>query len=99
MSTTPIDYMVYFWRVAQLSMMFVCAIRAMGAPYLRFLQGRVAILPTRPFCTPRTNRVAYAFVVPPFANCAKDGAPTFIAHAGKIKAWGTAAADVQPDTL
>ena len=64
MSTTPIDYMVYFWRVAQLSMMFVCAIRAMGAPYLRFLQGRVAILPTRPFCTPRTNRVAYAFVVP-----------------------------------
>ena len=51
-------------------MMFVCAIYAEGAPSLRFLQGRVAMLPTRPlsFCT---NPVLYASMrpwFPPFAN-------------------------------
>lgn len=30
---------------------------------------------------------------PPFANCAKDGAPICIADAGKIKAWATRPAE------
>jgi len=51
-------------------MMFVCAIDAEGAPSLRSLQGRVAMLTARPlsFCT---NLVAHVFVVPALCKLRK----------------------------
>ena len=51
-------------------MMFVCAIYAEGAPSLRFLQGRVVMLPARPLSL-CTNPVAHAFVVPALCKLRK----------------------------
>ena len=59
------------------SMTLVYIILTEGAPSLRSLQGWVAMLPTQ-FVFFRTNAVAHAFVVPPFADCAKDGAPSVL---------------------
>lgn len=44
-------------------MVFVRALCAEGAPSLRSLQGRAAMLPTQPF-VPSAETVAYALVVP-----------------------------------
>jgi hypothetical protein len=44
-----------------------------GGPSLRILQGRGTMLPTRDLFL-----VMRAFWVPPFANCAKDGARTVL---------------------
>jgi len=51
-------------------MMSVCAIYGEGAPSLRFLQGRVTMLPTQLLWP--CNPVTHAFQFPPFAKCAKD---------------------------
>jgi hypothetical protein len=69
-------------------MMFVCATYAEGAPSLGSLQGRVAMLPTRllSFCTsPRGMRSWF----PPFAKCAKDGAPSVLFVPANSKAGAT----------
>jgi hypothetical protein len=50
--------------VAHLLMILACAIYTVGAPSLRLLQGRVAMLPIQLFVPFRSNRVAFAFVVP-----------------------------------
>jgi hypothetical protein len=67
--------------------MFVCAIYAEGAPSLRFLQGRVAMLPTRllSFCT---NPVAYAFVVPALCKLRKGRGTLCFVCASEIKSLG-----------
>ena len=69
-------------------MMFVRAIYAEGAPSLRFLQGRVPMLPTQLFVrspqTPLRMRSCY----PPFAKNAKDGAPHRVGDASEIKTLG-----------
>lgn len=62
--------------------MFAYAICIEGAPSFRFLQGRVAMLPTERFA-PTASRMGPWF--PPFANSAKDGASTCNGHASKIK--------------
>ena len=73
--------------------MFVCAISAEGAPSLRFLQGRggdaadTTFVLLLSFCT-NPSRVRPWF--PPFANCAKDGAPTVLVIPAKSKAGATA---------
>ena len=54
-------------------MMSVCTIYVEGAPSLRFLQGRVTMLPTQLLWL--CNPVTHAFQVPAPAKCAKDGHP------------------------
>jgi hypothetical protein len=51
-------------------------------------EGRAAMLPTRPlsFCT---QPIAHALVFPPFAKCAKNGAPTVLVIQRRSKAWAT----------
>src|SRR5208282_5461321 len=56
-------------------LMFVRIIYAEGAPSLRFLLGRVAMLPTQRLSF-RTNPLPMRSWFPPFADCAKDGAPS-----------------------
>ena len=75
-------------RVAHPLVMSVCAIYAEGAPSLRFLQGRVTMLPTQLLwlCATR-SRMRSRF--PPFAKCAKDGAPTMFLAPARSKAWAT----------
>jgi len=72
-------------------MMFVCAIYAEGAPSLRFLQGRVVMLPARPlsFCT---NPVAHVFVVPALCKLRKGRGTLCLFVSAKSKAWGLAQA-------
>jgi len=59
---------------------------------LRFLQGRggdaadTTFVLLLSFCT-NPSRVRPWF--PPFANCAKDGAPTVLVIAAKSKVWAT----------
>jgi hypothetical protein len=68
-------------------MMFVCAIYAEGAPSLRFLQGRVVMLPARPlsFCT---NPVAHVFVVPALCKLRKGRGTLCIVCSSEIKSLG-----------
>jgi hypothetical protein len=68
-------------------MMFLCAIYAEGAPSLRFLQGRVVMLPTRPLSF-RTNPVAYAFVVPALCKLRKGRGTLRFVCASEIKSLG-----------
>ena len=63
-------------------MMSVCAIYGEGAPSLRFLQGRVTMLPTQLLWP--CNPVTHAFQFPPFAKCAKDGAPSMVFCASEV---------------
>ena len=75
-------------RVAHPLMMSVCAIYGEGAPSLRFLQGRVTMLPTQLLSGSATrSRMRSRF--PPFAKCAKDGAPTMFLAPARSKAWAT----------
>jgi hypothetical protein len=67
----------------------LCAICAEGAWSLRFLQGRVAMVPTQLFVPSAQTALLTRAWFPPFANCAKDGAPSCIGHAGKIKSRAT----------
>jgi hypothetical protein len=64
--------------------MFVDAIYAKGAPFLRFLQGRVSMLLTQPLSF-RTTPLRTCSWFPPFAKNAKDGAPTVSVMSGRSK--------------
>jgi len=64
-------------------MMSVCAIYGEDAPSLRFLQGRVTMLPTRFLWLCNRSRMRSRF--PPFAKRAKDGAPTMFFCASEVK--------------
>jgi hypothetical protein len=66
----------------------VCTISTEGAPSLRFLQGRVSLLPAQS-CSIAQNPLPMRSWYPPFAKCAKDGAPTVVAMPAKSKAWAT----------
>ena len=70
-----------------LLLMFVCIIGAEGAPSLRFLQGRVAMLPTQrlSFCT---NLVAYAVVVPALCRLRKGRGTLRLVCASEFKSLG-----------
>jgi len=85
-------------------LIFLSPYGTVGAPSLRFLQGRVrccrgdemlyraaCLAPTRIACTlsltpGAENLIAPALRFPPFANCAKDGAPPFWFRQQKSKA-------------
>ena len=76
-------------------MMSVCAIGAEGAPSLRFLQGRVRCC-RHNFCGCATrSRMRSRF--PPFAKCAKDGAPTMFLAPARSRAWATRPIDMRVD--
>src|SRR5271170_5859536 len=59
-----------------------------GAPFLRCLQGRVAMQPIQLFAPSAQGALRMRSWFPPFANCAKDGAPTCVCHASKIESPG-----------
>lgn len=66
----------------------MCAICAEGAPSLRPLQGWAAMLLTQPFVPSAEGQLRLGSRLPPFADCAKDGAPLVLRHANGIKSLG-----------
>ena len=70
-----------------LLMMFVCAAYGEGAPSLRFLQGRVAMLPTRLFVLLH-KPIAYAFVVPALCKLRKGRGTLGFVCASEFKGLG-----------
>ena len=76
-------------KVKSLGHPAVCTISNEGAPSLRFLQGRVAVLPTRllPTCM---KPVAYTFVVPaPSQQTATERGTHFLANVSESKGRAT----------
>ena len=72
-----------------LLMMSVCTIYAEGAPSLRFLQGRVTMLPTQLLYVLR-NPVAHAFQVPALCKVRKGRGTHFVFGASEVKSLGRA---------
>ena len=65
----------------------VCSISDGGAPSLRFLQGRAAMLPTRSLSL-CTKPIAHAFVVPALRKVREGRGTPFIAKANELKSLG-----------
>ena len=67
-------------------MMSVCANDAEGAPSLRFLQGRVTMLPTQLLwlCSP----IAHAFHVPALCKVRKGRGTHYVVGASEVKSLG-----------
>jgi hypothetical protein len=64
-------------------MMTVCAIGAEGARSLRFLQGRVTMLPTQLLWL--CNPIAHAFQVPALCKVRKGRGSHYVFDAGAVK--------------
>ena len=69
-----------------LLMMSVCTIYAEGAPSLRFLQGRVTMLPTQLLWL--CNPVAHAFQVPALCQVRKGRGTHYVFGASEVKSLG-----------
>ena len=69
-----------------LLMMSVCTIYAEGAPSLRFLQGRVTMLPTQLLWL--CNPVAHAFQVPALCKVRKGRGTHYVFGASEVKSLG-----------
>ena len=70
-----------------LLMMSVCTIYAEGAPSLRFLQGRVTMLPTQLLYVLR-NPVAHAFHVPALCKVRKGRGTHYVFGSSEVKSLG-----------
>ena len=68
--------------------MSVCASGAEGAPSLRFLQGRVTMLPTQLLWL--CNPVAHAFQVPALCKVRKGRGTHYVVGASEVKNLGPA---------
>jgi hypothetical protein len=68
-------------------MISVCTISIEGAPSLRFLQGRVSVLPTQ-LLSACTKPVAYAFAVPALRKEREGRGTHCVADASEIKSLG-----------
>jgi hypothetical protein len=66
---------------------FVCSENAVGAPSLRFVQGRARILPKRLLPVLR-EALAHAFVVPALRKVREERGTHLVAGASKIKSLG-----------